>query len=234
MNIDFVSSSTAKMINVPLPFQYHFRNIFTEDGFCVSFNMLSEQDLYKKSMNKYLRNPQHNESSTWNIFGYLDPMELGPYPLRILGSGVSAGLTMKLAMRKKDVTYSCRETNGFRITFNTPDEMPKPKGHFFKIPFNVETLISVQPKKMSTSDNLKSYKPKQRQCYFRGERRLKFFKHYNLANCKLECLTSLKFLITINSFLLTSFKSFRLYPEFMRLRHVLNAKLARNQSVQQR
>jgi acid-sensing ion channel, other len=190
VNIDFISNSSAMLINHPMDLQENFQHVFTEDGFCLNSNMLGQQDLYKESMNKYLRTPENNQSSSWNIFGYKDPMEFSPYPMRILGSGVSAGLFLKLAMRKKDVVYSCRETSGFRITFHTPDEMPKPKAHFFKIPFNVETMISIQPKKMSTSDNLKAYTPKKRQCYFRGERRLKYFKHYNLANCKLECLTS--------------------------------------------
>ncbi|CAO1385947.1 unnamed protein product [Diamesa hyperborea] len=42
---------------------------------------------------------------------------------------------------------------------------------------------------VKTSHDLKHYKPKVRQCYFDGERKLNYFKVYTQSNCEYECLT---------------------------------------------
>jgi amiloride-sensitive sodium channel len=41
------------------------------------------------------------------------------------------------------------------------------------------------------SPELQKYDVKYRQCYFDGEKKLKFFKIYTEKNCKFECLTNL-------------------------------------------
>lgn len=191
---DFVNISSARLIGGNLNFTDLFSETFTDEGVCFTFNMLDEKDLFKETLNKDLRMPQNNTTSNWSIFGYKETSDLleifEAQPTRIMGAGVPAGLFIRLGMRKKDADYSCKDTSGFKITFHAPDEIPKPQKHFYRIPFGVETLINIQPRKMSTSPNLEQYSPIQRQCYFRGEKRLAFFKHYNLENCKLECLTS--------------------------------------------
>lgn len=164
--------------------------IVTGEGACYAFNMLDRQDLYKKETARYLRYPRHNHRANWTVFGYPPGEEAVAFPLRILGAGKKAGVSFVLRMRKKDIDYSCRETaDGFRLTLHTPDEIPRTASYYYKIPFNAETLIAIQPRVMSTSDHLKRYQPRKRQCYFQGEKRLRFFKSYTQSNCKLECLT---------------------------------------------
>ena len=51
----------------------------------------------------------------------------------------------------------------------------------------------VQPRIMTTSDGLRSYNPQIRQCYFQGERYLRFFQVYTQRNCEVECLTNFTF-----------------------------------------
>lgn len=43
---------------------------------------------------------------------------------------------------------------------------------------------------ITTSESVKKYNPKRRECFFSSERRLKYFKTYSQLNCKLECLTN--------------------------------------------
>jgi acid-sensing ion channel, other len=43
---------------------------------------------------------------------------------------------------------------------------------------------------ITTSDNLRSYLPSTRQCYFEGERYLHYFTAYTQRNCELECFTN--------------------------------------------
>lgn len=164
-----------------------FHEIVTDEGICYTFNMLDYKDLYTKNIVKNLQFPKHNDSSSWDVRGYknTDPKA---YPMRVLGSGKQTGLNLEFAMRKKDVDYACKgAANGFRLTLHAPDEFPRPSSHFYRIPFGAETLIAINPRGISTSENLENYKPNKRQCFFPGEKRLEFFKSYTQTNCKLEC-----------------------------------------------
>lgn len=48
--------------------------------------------------------------------------------------------------------------------------------------------IRIKPKVITVSEELKTYKPKDRQCYFSDERKLEIFKVYTQQNCLEECL----------------------------------------------
>lgn len=166
-----------------------FHKLMTEEGICYTINMIRHEDMYRNTMNPSLRYPKHNLNSSWSGSKYSE-MSLHAYPYRILGD--SASLKLKLKMRKQDVNYACKgPANGFRLTLTSPHGLPRPSLQFYRIPFNTETLISVKPRGMITSKNLKSYEVKQRQCYFGREKRLKFFKMYSQSNCQLECLSSM-------------------------------------------
>lgn len=188
---NFADNSFASIANSEMmAFKTFAHETITGEGICYSFNVLDRKDLYKRDMIRSLRFPRHNKRSNWTVFGYDDETEAMAYPIRILGSGKKAGISIVLRMRRKDIDYSCKDTaEGFRLTLHTPDETAMPASHFYRIPFDAETLIAIQPRVMSTSDNLKRYEPKKRQCFFPGERHLNFFKSYTQSNCKLECLT---------------------------------------------
>lgn len=106
-------------------FDDSFHKLITEEGVCYVYNMLSFKDMYKATITPTLSHPKHNETSHWTTFGYTD-MNLNSYPRRILGSGNVAGFKIKLKMRKKDVSYTCKgAVNGFRLSLHTPGEMPR-------------------------------------------------------------------------------------------------------------
>lgn len=185
----FAELSSAHIARIPKSFKTLFHETITGEGVCYTFNMLNYKDLFRKNINSALKYPKSATRSNWTVFGY-DNNEPITYPVRVLGSGKKAGITIALKMRKKDVDYACKEiANGFRLAFHTPDELPRTASYFHRIPFNVETTISLDPRVMTTSKSLAHYKPKKRQCYFAGEKRLTFFKAYTQSNCKLECLT---------------------------------------------
>lgn len=188
---NFANISFANVANTRYDaFLKEFQEIITDEGLCYTSNMLDFRDLYKTEMVPSLRYPKVGNRSNWTVFGYEDFKDPLAYPIRILGSGRKAGFALKLRMKQQDVDYACKgDLNGFRILLHTPDEIPQLDSHFYRLPFGVETMISVQPRAMATSDNLKHYTPMKRQCYFPGEKRLNFFKTYTQANCKLECLT---------------------------------------------
>lgn len=99
------------------PLREHFREIITEEGVCQTFNMLDEKDLYKKTMSPLLRYPRQAGRSNWTSFGYKKNDSAHTHPMRILGAGKKAGITIQLEMRKIDIDYACKETSGgFRLT----------------------------------------------------------------------------------------------------------------------
>lgn len=187
-----ISSSTFTLGKNTYDTKTYFKETFTEVGFCYTFNMLDYKDLYKSFLSEDLRYPKVAKRSSWNVFtGYKTDSDYGDYPMRVKQAGVSAGLQVKVAVRKidKDQIASCGKANGFRVVVHAPDEVPRPKERYYRVLFNTEALIKILPKVVKTSDKLKSYNPKQRQCFLRGEKRLKFFKHYNQDNCLVECAT---------------------------------------------
>lgn len=106
-------------------FAESFHKLITDEGVCYVYNMLNSDDMYQETMTPNLSYPKHNASSSWTTFGYRD-MNLNSYPKRIIGSGKIASIKIKLKMRKKDVSYTCKgAANGFRLSLHTPGEMPR-------------------------------------------------------------------------------------------------------------
>lgn len=172
-------------------FSEFFHEVITEEGVCHTFNMLDAEDFYSDGMASELKYPRHGRRSSWAIYGYGSDHKPDTYPIRVLGSGVKDGVYIKLKMHKKDLDYACKkDTSGFRLVLHTPDEFPQPGSQFYQISFNTMSMINVQPKVMSTADEMRHYTPEKRQCFFEDDKKLKFYKHYAQANCKLERLAS--------------------------------------------
>lgn len=169
-----------------LDFKESFHPIITEDGLCYTSNMLNEQDLYTEAPE--LRLPKGPKQSNWTIFGYENATDLKVYPRRVFGSGISAGIQISLFTLLQDIDHACKIVNGYLVILHPPDELPKPSMNSYEIPFGSYSKISVQPKVISTTDELKKYDPLKRQCYFQEDIKLKYFKNYNMAHCKMECL----------------------------------------------
>lgn len=124
ISVNFAELSQACQ-DVCFNFSESFHKIITEEGVCFVYNMVNAEEMYKKRMSPTLAYPKHNMTSNWTIFGYGN-MNVSTYPKRILGSGKFNGIKLKLRMRKKDVSYTCKEAvDGFRLSFHTPGEMPR-------------------------------------------------------------------------------------------------------------
>lgn len=71
-----------------------------------------------------------------------------------------------------------------------PSRVPRPKYYHSKIPLDQVVMVTTLLDMMSTSNAVKNYHPRRRNCYMPDERPLTFFKVYTQQNCKLECLTN--------------------------------------------
>ncbi|XP_044258411.1 pickpocket protein 28-like isoform X2 [Tribolium madens] len=172
------------------------RNIFTpvitDEGVCYSFNILDRSQIFSDLVFHYKNYHKTSENSTtWSFEkGYLNKSKLDIYPRRALLAGASNGLTVQLATPKNDPDYKCKAVQGYRVILHTPMRMPRLKEEYFRVPLDEAVVVSVQPTMISTSQAVKTYNIKKRDCCFPSERKLKFFRDYSQLNCQLECLTN--------------------------------------------
>lgn len=76
-----------------------------------------------------------------------------------------------------------------------PGEVPAMSRKYFQVSRLEATGVLIKPTFISTSDGLRSFDPKQRQCFFSSERKLRFFKGDSLnILSKLNGLMSVLFI----------------------------------------
>lgn len=59
---------------------------------------------------------------------------------------------------------------------------------FFRVPLDQVVIAAIKPRMITTSDEIKAYKPQERQCYVPGEKNLTRFKIYSQQNCLSDCI----------------------------------------------
>lgn len=80
----------------------------------------------------------------------------------------------------------------FKIIPHLPNEIPTEFHRTrFYMNYNENLGIEVSAKSIRTDYTLRRISPHRRNCYFEGEKKLKFFKSYSRAHCNLECLTNI-------------------------------------------
>lgn len=72
---------------------------------------------------------------------------------------------------------------------HNPNQIPELAAHYFYVPINSFTSVTVSPLVINTQSAVMGYHPEKRQCYLNFDRNLKYFKIYNQPNCIFECLT---------------------------------------------
>lgn len=170
-----------------------FKEIVTDEGICYTFNLIPEQEMFRKDHlhDSYDYYSSLYPYSNWSLDeGYKPNAELQTFPSRVFGSGFEAGLYMQLKMPKSYDEYHCREALGFKVLLHSPAEYPVISRKFIRLTYNHEVTIALKPQVTTISKALRSYTPTKRQCFFSHERKLEFFAIYNQANCELECLTN--------------------------------------------
>lgn len=123
--------------------------------------------------------------------GYGESNNVEMYPYRVYGTGKPASFTVLLRVFNHDIDYLCAgAVQGFKVKFHPPNEGPQIWKKYFHISPGQAALFTIEPKVIITSNNVRKYSPKVRQCYFNSERRLRFYKQYTQRNCEAECLAN--------------------------------------------
>lgn len=169
-----------------------FAAIRTDAGLCYTFNMLNFNEILSENIDESLKYPNHSMSSqNWTLQDGYKFNDADSFPYRALGAGFKFGLNIVLVGNKTEMTTNCVDsTRGFKLALHSPTDVPRFDIQYSRIPYRREVLLSVDPRIIKTSSELFGYKPETRQCYFNGERKLKYFKIYTESNCELECLSN--------------------------------------------
>jgi acid-sensing ion channel, other len=113
-------------------------------------------------------------------------LSIEDYPL-MTSSRQEKGLRMTLSRNEK--VYFVNRCTSPSFLVHSPYELPGSYELFelfeFGTGYDFEVLIT--PEIIKTDEDLKSYDPQKRGCYFQGERMLKYFKVYTKNNCIFEC-----------------------------------------------
>ncbi|XP_074030675.1 pickpocket protein 28-like [Leptinotarsa decemlineata] len=178
-----------------MPCVNEFTPIILDDGVCYSFNMLSREDIYKDNVVHYCDYHQNLRFTNWtNDNGYSKVIGANAYPYRAFLAGADSALEIYLLQIEEDLDYLCaKDTQGFKLRLGRTaytSHRASAEIKFISVPWDSSVQVMVHPKMMTTSKEVKKFKPKDRLCYFSDEKPLKYFKIYNPENCGLECLTN--------------------------------------------
>ncbi|KAG5669231.1 hypothetical protein PVAND_017123 [Polypedilum vanderplanki] len=173
------------------------RRVITDQGFCFTYNLLDydsifnanvmskDFDSYKGEIFSRLIFKNSTNQTQWTLgSGYI---ENGNIPFRI-SNRHKFKVDMKFSF---DAIYSCGAMNrNYKIIIHLPNEYPT-EFHYYKfIESNNANRIIMTAEYYENEPKLRKFSPESRDCYFEGERKLKFFKIYTKSQCNLECLTN--------------------------------------------
>uniref|UniRef100_A0A182WEP0 Pickpocket n=1 Tax=Anopheles minimus TaxID=112268 RepID=A0A182WEP0_9DIPT len=171
-----------------------FKPTLTERGICYTFNGLSADDMLRQE--EYHQDFEHlgerRSSENWSMEqGYRASRGLDVYPRRIVSAGSTAGLVVLLKSDVEDMDYLCGNSfQGFQTQIHTPNQCPQISTQSIRVPMNHALTVRLEPYLITTSENVRSYSPEKRLCYYTHERYLRFFRIYTKRNCELECLAN--------------------------------------------
>lgn len=120
--------------------------------------------------------------------GYLSESTENEYPLRVTHSGNR--LEMTLFEHNQGHLSLCGDNDEeFLVILSAPGDTSYYRSQF-RVPMSTNSFLEMEPKMTITSEALRSYTPRQRECFFNSERRLAFFKTFSDKNCIYECVSN--------------------------------------------
>ncbi|KAK2717807.1 hypothetical protein QYM36_006566, partial [Artemia franciscana] len=111
-------------------------------------------------------------------------------PLRTSG-GTYLGLTILLDAKLDDYLIPSSYFSGFKMLVHDPREFPEPGYSGFAVEPGTETFVGLKLTVIKNGDMVhRNIKLAARNCYFRTEKKLKYFVNYTTADCLIDCRIS--------------------------------------------
>jgi amiloride-sensitive sodium channel len=164
--------------------------VLTLEGFCTTFNLFDHSDMFTDKIHSDfdVYKSQSPQKSNWKLSNGYSQSE-SDYPHKM---GTGSDLEVFLVYDKSKIDRDCfNYQRGYGIYWHLPNEVPTSWTKAITIHnAHRENSIELKVKSFKMSQELQKYDVKYRECYFDGEKVLKYFKSYTENNCKLECMAS--------------------------------------------
>ncbi|KAK7583871.1 hypothetical protein V9T40_004834 [Parthenolecanium corni] len=129
------------------------------------------------------------EKADWTPeVGYSKPISPKNIPRRTAGAGNFYSFSALMSLNYENYDVNCNSgTQGYTVLIHSPADFPSSTDTQLAIGENSSEAITIQPKILRTSKQIKNWNPEDRGCYLDQERNLYYFKLYTETNCNLEC-----------------------------------------------
>ncbi|XP_017110495.2 pickpocket protein 28 [Drosophila elegans] len=170
-----------------------FQPILTDEGLCCVFNFQPLENLVKPYTNRRrnLTTEDGFESVKWDPeAGYPETLPHKFYPSTSSGTGISLGFTAVLDAEMNE--YYCSSTNGpgFKVYFHNPVEVPMVKEAGLITAIGYETNYRIEMVRAEAVPAIRSISRDGRQCLFKNEKELIYYRIYTRLNCENECVAA--------------------------------------------
>lgn len=108
------------------------------------------------------------------------------FPARAIKKNLAV---IPIKLNRSELTNFCRAKQSY-IFFHLPSEIPTLFHETFPVTLDKLMAYRIVAESHQTDEALRGYSPQKRDCYFEGERQLRFFKTYTKAHCYWECMTN--------------------------------------------
>ncbi|KAL7011568.1 hypothetical protein ACKWTF_014327 [Chironomus riparius] len=162
-------------------FQPVFAEVPTYTQMSYSFNLLDFDQLFNLNSNipesQFVKNVTTYNGNTTNFIKNLK---------------IKKGSHATFGMKVKKQAESPRECDANLFWIHPNDQTPRLTEflEFVRVEYGVDVDIELVPEIIRTDRNLKPLAPAARECYFGGEKKLKYYKKYSMLNCVSECLST--------------------------------------------
>jgi amiloride-sensitive sodium channel len=178
---------------VPFVCNKHFTRVFTNRGFCFTFNMQDNDIVYSDIVSDWFKARNARKSVNASAVWTLDKS----YPKNFNDDDIPRRATKQnrvifLLNLKEEIAENFCPTVGkvFTAILHMPDEIPNMFHNEYFIPYNHAKAFILTATSYRANKEIRKYSPNVRDCYFQDERQLKFFKVYTKSQCDFECLTN--------------------------------------------
>jgi acid-sensing ion channel, other len=109
------------------------------------------------------------------------------YPLL---SSSRDGNGLKVTLSRNEELFYSSECLSHSFLVHSPFELPSAfeKSDMIEFDYGYDFEILITPEMIKTDDDLRSFPPEKRGCYFANEKKLKYFKFYTRRHCEYECV----------------------------------------------
>lgn len=166
-----------------------FSEVITKWGLCMNFNMLPADELM--NLNNVAEDLWYNISQykSPNQKSSLQLNELLPWNISSIGTPLKANFESVGKNHNYYISNSFEPFLGVRVIVHNNNELPAKPEQSFLVPIAFVVDAIVEPQVTLVDDGLRSMSYEKRNCFFPGEKSLKYFKVYTKSNCEMEKLS---------------------------------------------